>query len=66
MSYIRNRKLRIAVALIAAAPCVVLVVAYQSIKGILLALMDSQQEAKECAIDGYEMIRDAIKDKTYE
>ena len=66
MNYITNRKLRIAVALIVAAPCVVLVVAYQSIKGILLALMDSQHEAKGYAVDGYEMIRDAIKDKTDE
>ena len=63
MNYIRNRKARIAVALLVAAPCAVVVVAYQSIKGIIFALMDSQQEAKECAIDGYEMIRDAIKDK---
>ncbi|MGL5565447.1 MAG: hypothetical protein ACRDC4_06905 [Plesiomonas sp.] len=66
MNYITNRKARIAVALIIAAPCVVVVVAYKSIKGIILALIDSQHEAKGYAIDGYEMIRDAIKDETDE
>lgn len=66
MNYIKNRKARIAVALLIAAPCVAVVVAYQSIKGIIVALLDSQREAKGYAIDGYEMIRDAIKDETDE